>query len=330
VRIAVNPKVYRVKYPRQRKTRRLVYLAAIAHRMGHKVRIHNPCGYARYKFQDVIRTLPEDRGKLATPPDVYLCSHALLLKRPDVVPKGCKVVAWKESLRLLDDQVLADMADLIVGYVWKPKDWTFRNVKVRPGHLENVAHKYLQVPWLCHDRVLEALHSAKLTNAYLDDDLPAIRSRFGSTEKKRKVGFIGHRLPHRSKIMERVEAAFGFEIKRWAGGHDPGLPPGEYLRWLTECELNLNLEGDTWGCSRLAECAMMGAAVVQCRPDRFDYDPPISAENAIVCNDWADAPTILAGLDRAPDAARGASEAYCGGWSLRGQLNRVFARLGVA
>jgi len=296
--------------------------------MGHDVRIHSPNGHSRYDFSSLIDGIPIDRGKVAVQPDVYFCSHPTLLKHYGQVPKGCKIVAWKETLRILDDKVLAERADLIVGYVWQPKDWTFRNVRVSPNHLSEVQHKYLQVPWLCHDRVLDTIHKAKLTPAYLDDDLEPIRAKWGSTEKKRKVGFIGQLIPHRSRVMAKVEAAFGCEIKQWAGGHHPSLPPGQYLRWLTECDLNLNLEGDTWGCSRLSECAMMGAAFVQCRPERLAYAPPISSENAILCRDWTERDIILAGIERASDVAEGATRAYLEGWSLRGQILQVFHRLG--
>jgi len=243
------------------------------------------------------------------------------------IPKGCKVVAFKESLNITKDVQLAERVDLIVCYVWQPKDWTFRNVKVRKGHLDTVRPKIMQVPWLCHDRVLDVLHKDGLTSAYLNDNVEAIRSKYAAAEHKRTIGFIGARLPHRSRIMAKVEGAFGFEIKRWAGGHDPSLTPGQYLRWLTECELSLNLEGDTYSCSRLAECAMMGAAVVQCRPERFAYTPPITAANAVLCDAWTNKEQILSGWPDAEQRAEGATQAYREGWSLRGQFQQMLRRL---
>jgi len=324
MKIAINPRVYRSRKPNKRKTRRLIYLAKIAQNLGHEVTIQESRGQTRYDFCDLADDIPRGGGKGE---DVFICSHKLLDHERSLVPKGAKVIAFKESLSILDDVRLASRADLIVGYVWRPQDWTFRKVKVPRGHTEIVWPKFMQVPWLPHEGVLDTIHKAGLTEAYLEDDLEPIRRKFGSTTKTRNLGFIGARLPHRSKIMAKIEAEFGYEIKRWAGGHDPVLPPAQYLKWLTGCRAVMHIEGDTWGCSRLAECAMMGVPFVQAQVSRFRYAPAVTPDNCIACSEWTDDVNIYDGLERAATITANATAAYTEGWSLRGQFLQAMERI---
>jgi hypothetical protein len=179
------------------------------------------------------------------------------------------------------------------------------------------------------------MHKDGMAASFLRDDLEAIRERYGSGgQKKRMLGFAGNK-----NIAQRVDKLRLMDESSPPGTvvhhltsdtrSDEAIPPGEYLRWLSECFALLHLPGDTWKCSRHMEAVMMGVPVVL-MPDPFDITPPLHPGNSICVKGWDDWWTVNDVFEFG-DTLKiiGQADAdYRLGWSLRGQLQQILRRLG--
>jgi len=340
MKIAINPCIGRPEEPVvRRKSRRLLYLAAIARSMGHDVSLHEegrPLGRFRGRAGfDFLRLREEFPANSPSKADLYFCSSGTATGG---VPTNCPTVAWKEGIGFTRDRELAEKVALIVAYIWRLEDFT-REVgyghKPRPrnppGHVEHVGPKVLSVPWLAHDTVLAQLDGDGMTDAYLADDLESIRDRYGSPSKLRQVGFYGYRWPQRSQIAALFKGDDRFDFQ-WSSGESKSLvklPPDRYLGWVSGCRAMIQLPGDTWKCSRHCESVMMGVPVVQLA-GKIHLMPPLSAENTVLVDDWQDKDGIFTSLERAREIAAKADGAYREGWSLRGQFSQVLKRLSLS
>ena len=288
-------------------------------------------GRSGFTFVDLLNDFPF----ADSPPecDVYLCSEETALGSNRLPGK---VVAFRT--RLGGGQTLIDQRRkfaLLVGYVLTQADFTKKTHsggKVRDDSpTENpLGDKWLSVPWLPFECTLHAMHEDGMWDAYLRDDLDAIRERYGSDEKKRMFGFLGGYWGWRSEIKSLYDGDDRFEIV-WAGGHHgPAKPAHEYLKWMSECRGCLHLPGDTWKCSRHCEAVMMGVPVA-CQRGIVDLTPPITADNAILVDDWGEDREWMVALleDYGDTKATEADKAYREGWSLRGQFTQILKRLGV-
>jgi len=331
-KIIVDPYVPGNDNRKCRKMRRLVYLAWIARDLGHEVAVH----YDRDEI-DALRQRTAYNGRTdfsyldllgsfrkcvaSEDADLLICSEetALGQQRPD-----CKVAAWRSVLggghRAVEHH---DKFDLLCGYAFSQQDWTRKTTiegKLRHDTpvRNRLGDKWFSVPWLPFECTLHQLHKDGLWKAYLRDDLDAIRERYGSAKKRRVFGFAGYPWPWRTRIAGIFDGDERF-VFRWADCAEKAMPPAEYLRWLSECEVSMCLPGDTWKCSRFAESVMMGVPVVHPR-GVVDLTPPLSSLNAILVGEWEElADMRVADLDL---IVANADKAYREGWGLRGQFSQ--------
>jgi hypothetical protein len=338
--VVVNPTVRRGEPGgNRRKTRRLVYLAWIARDMGHEVKIHLPSSprvrslrnsEGRYEFVDIVDDLPVVDNARDLPADaVYLCSSGQALVSENELPKRAKVVIFKEYLGTTHERRLVDVCDLLVAYVRLVTDFsvTVKRPADPSGFDKATRAKAFSVPWRPHEKVTQVIHDDGIVVPFLRDELGAIRAKYGAADKARDVGFIGENVPPRSRITAHYANDDRF-IVQWAGGHHPSIPAQQYLWWISECRIVLGLPGDTWKCSRFCEAVMMGVPVVQ-QAGTIELTPPMTRENTVLLDEWADKGEIISRLDDTEAIVAAADKAYREGWSLRGQLGQIFKRLGV-
>lgn len=338
MRVVVNLYVARPGRATIRKTRRLVYMAMIAKQEGHEVVIHETCSIQPYHFLRHVADYPKECAT-KTKADLYLCDHALkFASRQD-----CPVVAYKSALNLKPDAFIAKWASLIVSYTYRQEDWFAHEQPTEPRPWDK---KILSVPWLPHEVMLDYFDRLNLTWPYLADDLQTIRERHAAPNyKERLIGFRGQKQRHRSEIAEQCGAGYIFE---WAASHlrvdeikpdinaterlefqGPQLSCGEYLRWIASCRCILNLPGDTWKCSRHSETVLMGIPLI-CQRGKVLLAEPLTEQNCIMVDDFADRDAILEALEtRSPAIVDAADASYRRGWSLRGQFQTILAKLGL-
>lgn len=338
--VVVNPTVRRGEPGgNRRKTRRLIYLAWIARDLGHEVKLHLPFGQrvrgmgnsqGRYEFTRIVDDVPQIDAVLDLPADaVYLCSSGEALVNENLLPRRAKVVIFKEYLSTTHEIHLTEMCDLLVAYVRLVTDFSVTEKRPAdpPGFDEATRAKTLSVPWRPHEKATQVIDEDGLTVPFLRDDLEPIRTKYGTAEKVRDVGFLGENVRPRSRITAAYSNDDRFVV-RWAGGHHPTVPTRDYLRWLSECRIVLGLPGDTWKCSRFCESIMMGIPIVQ-QAGTIELVPPMTVENTVLVDDWADKNAIIVRLADAERIAGNADAAYREGWSLRGQFNQILKRLGL-
>jgi hypothetical protein len=73
---------------------------------------------------------------------------------------------------------------------------------------------------------------------------------------------------------------------------------------------------------------MMGVPVIRLG-GKAEYTPPLARSNCILIEDWGDRAAIEEGMERSEPIVAEADRCYRTGWSLRGQLCQIFARLGL-
>jgi len=325
-RIIVNPAVLSGGRKRNRKGRRLLYLALIARQMGYDVALDKARQrhFPRHpQLQAIIRELPPARGIKRD--DVYLASDRVL---QTYEPTARRVVAFKEAFDCSRDAALCKRVAVLVAYVWSRECFTVqanRRQRPRTKVARVVRDKVMSVPWRPFETTTETIHDDGMLDAFLRDDLAAIRAAYGVASKSREIGFIGC-----AEHLHNVRKSLCHESYSvlWAGGGRPKLSSADYLAWLSGCKAVLNLPGDTWKCSRFLESVMMGVPVVQKRGTCDDWDWPPTDETTILVDDWRDVDAIRARLKDSARIVASADMAYRKAWSLRGQLKRILARLG--
>jgi len=339
MKLVFCPKSYRERKSAIYHGRRLVYQAVIAKSMGHDVELHLPSGV--FDFEPMPPDLKKLAGDLritdgtkpsALPADaVYFCTTTYVLYAGNYVPKLPKIVVWNDTLACQHADKLFPAADLVLAWVTKPSDFTEPTMERHPGikkyRWPEEGQPVMSVPFVSHDVVLEALWEDGMTDAYLRDDLEAIRAKYGSSKKKRLAGFIGGNLPVRSRIGATLEPPT-YEVV-WAGGHHPRLLPTDVLRWISESEACLNLPGDTYSCSRFCDAVLMGVPVIP-KKDTLWFTPAVNESNTISVDNWANILKIRAGIEHSQEIVANADKAYREGWSLRGQLVQSLKRIGIA
>ena len=343
MRIVVDPHVPGNPNLRCRMTRRFAYIAWIAHDLGHDVAVR--CepnefkslrnmetygGRSGFSFVNLLNDIPTVSDLRNA--DLLVCSEEMAVRqrRPD-----CKVAAWRTRLGG-GAEVAAKRRkfDVLCGYVFSEPDWTKKvTTKGLPrGDTppENkLGDKWLSVPWIPFEPTLHAIHQDGLWKAYLQDDLGAIRDKYGATEKRRHAGFIGYPWGWRTKIARSLDDPRFVFLWPTHVEHKATMGPREYLLWLSECRLSLCLPGDTWKCSRFGESVMMGVPTVNPR-GRMWLTPPLADYNAVLVDEWSELLEMDLSDQRLRNIAACADEAYREGWSLRGQVKQMLRRLGLA
>jgi len=193
---------------------------------------------------------------------------------------------------------------------------------VMPGLSGN--ERLLMVPHLVHYGVMMQLAEDGLFQAYLDDDVEAIRE-FYDAPKTDKIGFAGEDVAGRREFAEKLQAELG-DVCDFR--FDERMPPGEYLRWMCSLRAALILPGEREATYRFAEAVMLGVLTIikeQAQP----IEPPACVANSIALWDWDDAPRISRRFDFAEEMLFEADEFYREYWSPTGQAGLAISKLGV-
>ena len=178
-------------------------------------------------------------------------------------------------------------------------------------------------------------------DAFVSDDLEALRKKYGSPRKSKPIGFLGFnqnaRLeslggcgghPSRSEVFGYYRGRDGFDMRTTYTENDGhhNLPAADYLRFMSECRLTIAIIGDRIKCHRHAEATMMGSPLCVVK-DELDVTPLHTDENSVVMDDWFDHESALAGLERADELVAKSDEAYRTGWGWPAQFRMILKRL---
>jgi len=338
MKIAIHPVVERPEpLAFRRNVRRLLYLGRIAASAGHSVWLaplsaDDSAKLRRPEMTEWLLALAAEFPEADSfPPgtDLAICSNSHAARVAAYAP-DIPLIVFKEDIDYRKDRGLLGIADLIPCCVWRRED--FSECRHRPpdepDHEEVMRPVVLPVPWLPHDRVLLQLEADGLAEAYLTDDLDAIRNRY-SGKKRWRLGFLGADVPQtRREALAALQRTGLLDFCRTYAPEGWSQPAGEYLRWLSQCMAIPEVPGDQWNCYRFAEAVLMGVPVVRLA-GKAEFAPPVTPENCILIDDWADREAIEAGLQRSGPIAAEADRCYRAGWSLKGQFERALRRLGL-
>jgi len=340
-RIVVDPQIGGHPNLQARKIRRLVYLAWIARDLGHEVSVR--CdrdamvgmskrkaynGRSHLSYLNILGTMPQATDPLQC--DLLICSEGAALgtqKRPE-----CKVAAWRTHLGGGHSAIKKQHTfDLLCGYAFSQPDWTEKKNTLGQTRLDAPAEnplgdQWFSVPWMPFECTLSWMHEHGLWEAYLRDNLDALRDRLSSPTKDQLARFIGYPWGWRTRISRLLDDD-RFEFK-WVTCAEEQMRPDDYLRWLSAAKLSVHLPGDTWKCSRFAESVMMGVPVAHLR-HVVQITPPMTDDNVVLIDDWRELLTMDLSDERLATIAANADAAYRDGWSLRGQFIQMMKRLGL-
>lgn len=326
MRVIVNPHVYAASGGRANvyHNRRLVYQAEILRRANYDVAIH-PAGLIPHS-QDI-----DARRMMAALPvvdditvrnlgadDIYICSVGyILVHKEDSLPPKARIIAWADSLSCFRGYDM-DRVDLFMSWTCGPEEFTEQTEKAHPGiagwRFPDKA-RVLSVPFVPHDLMLEQFWRDGMTDAFLDDDMEAIRDKYSHKSKLGRVGFIGGGWPIRTKILPTLDGIYVY----LTNSPDRRLSPVDMLREISQCEAIMQLPGDTWKCARHMEAVLLGRPVVQKR-GVIDVTPPLTDSNTILVDEWSDMDAVRSRLPGAAAIVAEADKCYKDGWSLRGQI----------
>lgn len=312
----------------ERETQRLMIWAAALERLGHDVAL-GPAQFVDPRWSRYIRK-PLVAGDadatiiLASCLDQYP-PRAVLKYRP-----GILVVAQPVGRKILEPTAWDD-ADFIIG---SPNDTLPPYKEFAAERIAKLGQRYLGVHFPPFGRTLETFDRDGMLEAYINDDLEAIRAKYGSSDKKYDIGYRGNTInqqtpgePIRAQIFAYYETRPRFEFHSVA--NDPSWydRTADYLRFLSECRLTMALVGDRIKTHRHVEAPMMGSPVCVVK-GQLDVTPIHDGNNSVLLGHWFDEWSAVLGLDRDYGKLLAASdEAYCSGWSLRGQMRTLLERI---
>ena len=238
---------------------------------------------------------------------------------------------WDSYDYLVSTELASDVPDVVV----KVSEGCMRDEALlsSPKCRVLVAHEYdtsfenhpklLPVPWIAHERTLDALVEANLFAAYLNDDLETIRAAFVPETRKKKVAFCGVRMYGRDKLAQKVPAEYSAIILY---DEHPVMEPVEYLRWIACFAAGYDFPGNTPKTNRFSDLVMLGVVVAR-TPCELRVTPDLNDSNSIVLSDWDDAEAIRRGLENVDALREGADHAYRYGWSPSGIAALIYERL---
>lgn len=314
------------QFATERSAGQLILWAAVAMRAGHHV-----TRISSLPSQWHSRYLPKTPSAVneAEGADLYVCSSGFASCLTDKLPGNIPILGFQTEFSPSKYDRFAKQCALFVVLVSRPEDDQDGKYPAWPGSLDKLRQKCLTVPWMPYPTVMDQLHADRMIEPFLDDDLEAIRVRY-SAKKERTFGFLGYghdNFSGRKAIARDLMARDSrFEFKWGRTLSDTNVPGDEYLRWMAGCRATLNLSGVRWSCPRFIESVMIGTPLVVVKKGALGrFDPPITGENAILANDWADTKAMFAGLDRLGEIRAKADQAYVTGWSLRSQFLKAAA-----
>ena len=325
MRIVVNPRVRANAGPKANTyhNRRLVYQAEILRRAGYDVSIDLKEASRIIASPDAAKLLnglpPAADNAIASmgPDDIYLCSVGYLMlngKSPD----DATIIAWNDSLSCTRGvSPKCDKVELFMSWICDNAEFTEQTEATHPGIAKwqyPPRQRLLSVPFVPHDVMLEQFWHDGMTDAFLDDDLDALRERYCRPVVPGKIGFIGAALPYRTRLANAIT---GVEFY-WSDGNNR-LEPDVCLGRVSECDAVLHLPGDTWKCARQLEAVLLGRPLIQKR-GLIDVTPALDDSNTILIDEWTD---MEAARKRLPESVAIVAEAdrcYKSGWSLKGQI----------
>lgn len=217
-------------------------------------------------------------------------------------------VAVKCSIGTANDTRLLNHCDLLVAHEYSPEIET--------------SDKLLKVPFLIHDRVIEHLVEHDLFQAYIDNDLQAIRDHFANG-KSGVLGFCGCGWPFRKAFC--ADAPDWAEI-RFFDSHP--MSGGEHAKWLMGFKAALALRGDTPKTNLPPLLAMLGIPIVM-EPITAKDTPPFNALNTIPFQSWEQVHAAIQDDTILAQITAKATDDYINGWSPMGQARQIAERVGA-
>jgi len=297
---------------RPRDIAKITMYALIAQNLGHEVFVHDNGGaLAR---MDHTRSMPTLAVSLPTKsltpwqnqePDVYLSTDVGLRER-GLIDRSWRrdtptiILGLRHQTKKNEERILA-CVDLLV------------TVKHSLDH-----PRILSVKHCVSQRVLETLVEDGLFEAYMTDDLDAIRKAYPAEGERRLAGFIGYDDYNRRERIARLPPWVDcrwFKDDSVAGGY---LPTRDYLRWLAGCKAAVDMPGQHPKTYRFTEAVMLGVPVI-CVPGVQACTVPVTIANAITLRFWADLNRLDRLMGNCETIRTCADYAYREAWSLRAQ-----------
>ena len=301
---------------RPRDTAKIALFALAAQTLGHEVFVHDPDNALRKmdrrsSMTTLNVTLPVEPLPLwqHQEPDVYLATDVGLRER------GLIDRAWR-----------ADTPTIVLGLRWQTK----KNEERMLAHVDllaTVKHtlihpRIMDLQHIVSQGVLETLIEDGLLNAYLTDDLSAIRAAYQPEGERRLAGFVGYdgydRKSRVSRLPPWVECRW-FTAKTKGGGF---MEPREYMRWLAGCKAAVDMPGQHPKTYRFTEAVMLGVPVI-CVPPIQVCAVPVTIANSIALRFWADLNRLDRLMGNLDTIQACADYAYTEAWSLRAQVRTM-------
>lgn len=176
--------------------------------------------------------------------------------------------------------------------------------------------KVLAVPFMVHDCIIEHFINTGLFDAYLADDVGAIREQY-RVERDIVAGFLGVGHYGRKDKAAQLPDWCVFEFN-----DSPKFTPDAYLRWISRCQVGFNMEGETPKSYRFSELTLMGV-VNAAPPCATRVTPELTERNSVLMKDWGDSDSVINALSRTNELIAAADECYRGGWSPAGQARQL-------
>jgi hypothetical protein len=312
-----------------RELHRLYCWAAVAINEGHDVDL-----YVDQREPLMERLLQKFQVPASKQSDIYI----KLASAPSWLCRNARPIACVQPAGVLELTDAAFSADVVVG---SPNDTLPAYQKFARERIEALGDRYIGVHWGPSVRVFTRIIEDGMFDAFVSDDLEALRVKYASRVKDKPIGFLGFnsnarleslggagRHPSRKETFNYYHGRDGFDIRTTyteKGGHH-NLSVVDYLRFVSECKLTIPLIGDRIKCHRHAEATMMGSPLCVVK-DELDVTPPHSDDNSVMMCSWFDHESALAGLDRADELVAKSDEAYRVGWGWPAQFRMILERL---
>lgn len=227
-------------------------------------------------------------------------------------------VCFKTSVSTKNDHDLLERFKLVVAHQNDP------SVNGHP--------RLLPISFFVGDPVMQQLIEDDLFDAYLDNDMKAIRERYVAPWR-RTFGHVGSDASERRLwAQDFCETADRLHLDakfKWVpvDYDEPGRwTAEEYLRWMGLCRIGIFMRGFNVKGYRWAEWSMLGVPIATL-PLETAMTPLATSDNTIQMRDWSDYESLNRGMTHVEKVRTNADAAYREGWSPMGCAKQILARL---
>lgn len=307
-------------YRMKRCSYQLMHLSIIAERMGHKVKcITNESHLNQHTF---VRRLG---SKLVHnrdfPIDIYIAkSDAFYIDSNwELIDK---LPGFKVCL-INSDQTFRETDKPHKTHIGHPVQDRC-NLYMPCNHTDNVykSHGYKMIP-AAHPidpRMYREFRSRRLYYSYLMNDITRIREVY-KTDETDTAGFMGNMNPKKTRYKPSQSAPSWCRFE-WSRN----TSPKQYINWMCSHRGCLDMRGNGDKSLRFSEAALFGRTII-CQNLPSKYSPLLKDNhNCILLDNWDQLSDVEYDRDKWLEISEQATQDYCDGWSLHGQMSSIIRR----